>query len=232
MMGVKPSHTPMLHGIKLVLEEGKTYDDPDRYMRLVDKLNYLTVTRLDIIFSVSVASQFMFDPRSPHWEVALHILKYIKEHPSRGLLYSDDGHRRIEGFSDADWTSSPFDRKSMTDYCVFVGGNLVSWKSKKQSLVARSSAELEYRALTYLTSDVTFLQQLLDELHYPAPRPTQLWCGNLSAIHIGSNLVFHERIKHIEVDCHFVREKLQGGDIALKHVKTTDQLADILIKSL
>ncbi|GAB2270388.1 N-alpha-acetyltransferase 16, NatA auxiliary subunit [Dionaea muscipula] len=232
MMGAKPSDTPILPGVKLAPEEGAVLDNPERYKRLVGKLNYLTITRPDIAFSVSIVSQFMSDPHTPHWEAALHILKYIKGHPSRGLLYSDHGHCHIDGFSDVDWAGFPFDRRSTSGCCVFVGENLVSWKSKKQSVVAQSSAELEYRAFAHLTSDVTFLRQLLDELGYSAPQTTQIWCDDLATIHIASNLVFHERTKHIEVDCHFVREKLQDGNIELKRLKTNEQFEDILTKSL
>ncbi|GAB2275325.1 N-alpha-acetyltransferase 16, NatA auxiliary subunit [Dionaea muscipula] len=235
MLDCKPRNTPMLPGLRLLPAEGAVLNDPDKYRRLVGKLNYLAITRPDIAFSVSVLSQFMSDPRVPHWEVAVHIFQYIKGHPSRGLFYSDHGHRRIEGFSDADWAGSPSDRKSTSGYCVFVGGNLVSWKSKKQTVVSRSSAEFEYRTLSHLTGEITFLLQLLDELEYPAPKSVELWCDNISVIHITANLVFHERTKHIEVDCHFVREKLQSNDIVLHHVKslkTRAQLADILTESL
>ncbi|GAB2282554.1 hypothetical protein Dimus_039553 [Dionaea muscipula] len=232
MLDVKSSDTPMLPEVKLLPEEGDTYKEPDQYRRFVGKLNYLSITRPDIAFPVSVVSQFMADPRTPHWEAVVHILRYVKGHSSKGLFYSDHRHRCIEGFSDADWAGSPFDRRSTTGYCVFVGGNLVFWKSKKQSVVVRSSAESEYRALAYVTSDATYFRQLLDELKYPAPRPTQLRCDSQSVIHIASNPVFYERTKHIEVDCHFVREKLQDGDIVLNHVKTKDQLGDILTKPL
>ncbi|GAB2268978.1 Belongs to the helicase [Dionaea muscipula] len=232
MLDCMPRDTPMLPELRLLSAEGAVLDDSNRYRRLVGKLNYLAITRLDIAFSVSVLSQFMSDPRVPHWEAVVHILQYIKGYPSRGLLYSDHGHRRIERFSDADWAGSPSDRKSTIGYCVFVGGNLVSWKCKKQTVVARSSAESEYRALSHLTGEVTFLIQLLNELEHPAPKPAELWCDSMYAIHIASNPVFHETTKHIEVDCHFVREKLQSNDIVLHHVKTGEQLADVLTKSL
>ncbi|GAB2268972.1 N-alpha-acetyltransferase 16, NatA auxiliary subunit [Dionaea muscipula] len=232
MLDAKPSDTPMFSGVKLVPEQGDPYKEPDQYRRLVGKLNYFSITRPNIAFSVSVVSQFIVDPRTPHWKAAVHILRYVMGHQSKGLFYRDHGYRRIEGFFDADWTRSPSDRRSTTGYCVFIGGNLVFWKSKKQSVVARSSAEFEYRALAHVTSDATYLRQLLDELKYLAPRPIQIWCDSQSAIHIASNLVFHERTKHIEVDCHFVREKLQDGDIVFNNVKTEDQLGDILTKPL
>ncbi|GAB2296956.1 hypothetical protein Dimus_038449 [Dionaea muscipula] len=102
MLDAKPSDTPMPPGVKLVPEQGDPYKEPDQYRRLVGKLNYLSITRPDIAFPVSVVSQFMANPRTSHWEAVVHILRYVKGHPSKGLFYSDHGHRRIEGFSDAD----------------------------------------------------------------------------------------------------------------------------------
>ncbi|XP_031106257.1 uncharacterized protein LOC116010903 [Ipomoea triloba] len=147
LLGSIPCDTPMEQGVKLVAGEGEVFEDLERYRRSVGKLNYLTITRPDIAFPVSMVSQFMSSPTRTHWDAAVRIVKYLKGAPRKGILYADDGHTGVEVFSDADWAGSPDDRRSTTRYCVFVGGNLVSWKSKKQSVVARSSAESEYRAM-------------------------------------------------------------------------------------
>ncbi|KAJ9550550.1 hypothetical protein OSB04_014595 [Centaurea solstitialis] len=225
LLGCKPVDTPMLPTRKLLPEDGDPMKDPERYRRLVGKLNYLTVTRPDISFTVSVLSQFMAAPYTEHWDAALRVLRYLKTTPGLGILYSDQGHcrvgafteegdGRISGFSDADWAGCPISRRSTTGYCVFVGGNLVSWKSKKQHTISRSSAESEYRAMANVTSEM-------------------IW----SAIHIAKNQVFHERTKHIEVDCHLIRDRVVGTQanppsIQPIHVKTEFQLADILTKPL
>jgi len=94
-------------------------------------------------------------------------LRYLKKAPGRGLLYSDQRHTRIAGFSDADWAGCPFDRRSTTGYCVFLGGNLVSWKSKKQTVVSRSSAESEYRAMANVTLEMVWIRDLLTEIGLP-----------------------------------------------------------------
>ncbi|XP_071686704.1 secreted RxLR effector protein 161-like [Rutidosis leptorrhynchoides] len=193
----------MIPSIKLKTDEGELLMNPDKYRRIVGKLNYLTLTRPDIAFPVSVVSQFLSSPRTSHWDAVTHILKYLKGTPGRGLLYQNCGHHTIEGFSDADYNGDPATKRSTTGYCVFVGGNLVSWKSKKQNVVSRSSAESEYRAMAQTTS-----------------------------IHIASNPVLHERTKHIEVDCHFTREKLEEGIIQTPHIKSNDQLADLFTKAL
>ena len=146
-LGAKPCSTPMDPNARLI-KEGELFDDPERYRRLVGKLNYLIVTHLDIAYSISVLSQYMSSPIVNHWAAVEHILCYLKEAPERGILYKKHGHTIIECFSDADWAGSKEDMRSTLGYCVFVGGNLVSWKSKKQSVVLRSSAESEHRAMT------------------------------------------------------------------------------------
>ncbi|KAJ9558569.1 hypothetical protein OSB04_013183, partial [Centaurea solstitialis] len=145
MSETKPCEAPMIPNMKLNIEDGDLLEDPEKYRRIVGKLNYLTITRPDIAFLVSVASQFMSSPRTPHWETVRHILKYLKGAPGLGILYQNHDHHVIEGFTDADYDGDPTSRRSTTGYCVFVGGNLVSWKSKKQNVVSRSSAESEYR---------------------------------------------------------------------------------------
>ena len=135
------------------------------------------------------------------------------------------------GYSDADWAES-FDRKSTTGYCTFVGGNLVTWKSKKQNVVARSSAEAEYRAMASTVSELTWIKQVLKDLHITIEEPIKVFCDNNSARHIASNPAFHERTKHIEVDYHYIRKKVQVKEIETPYVKSEDQLADIFTKGL
>ena len=143
----KPCQSPMAQSLYLI-KEGELFEDPERYRRLVGKLNYLTVTRSDIAYSVSVVSQYMASPTVDHWAAMEQILCYLKGAPRCGILYSNHGHNILECFTDANWAGSKEDRRSTSGYCVFVGGNLVSWKSKKQSVVSQSSAEFVYRAMT------------------------------------------------------------------------------------
>ena len=155
LLGGRPIDVPMDPNRKLLIDDGTLFENPGRYRRLVGKLNYLTITRPDISDAVSIVSQFMGCPKVPHWEVVTRILRYLKRAPGLELLYRANGHLRVEGFSDADWAGSPSDRRSTTGYCTFLGGNVVSWKSKKQPVVVRSSAEAEYRAMTHTTSELT-----------------------------------------------------------------------------
>ncbi|RVW56411.1 Retrovirus-related Pol polyprotein from transposon RE1 [Vitis vinifera] len=232
MLDCKPVDTPMDPNVKLVLGQGEPLGDPGRYRRLVGKLNYLTITRPDISFPVSVVSQFLQSPCDSHWDAVIRILRYIKSTPGQGVLYENRGHTQVVGYTDADWAGSPTDRRSTSGYCVFIGGNLISWKSKKQDVVARSSAEAEYRAMALATCELIWLRHLLQELRFGKDEQMKLICDNQAALHIASNPVFHERTKHIEVDCHFIREKIASGCVATSFVNSNDQLADIFTKSL
>ncbi|XP_070053380.1 secreted RxLR effector protein 161-like [Nicotiana tomentosiformis] len=157
------------------------------------------MTRPDISFPVSVVSQFMDFPCDSHWDAVVRILRYIKSAPDKGLLFEDRGHEHIVGYKDADWAGSPSNRRSISGYCVLIGGNFVSWKSKKQNVVARSSA----------TCELVWIKQLLKELKFGVISQMELVCDNQVALHIASNPVFHESTKHIEIDCHFIREESQ-----------------------
>ncbi|RVW83831.1 Retrovirus-related Pol polyprotein from transposon RE1 [Vitis vinifera] len=232
MLDCKPVDTPMDPNVKLAPGQGEPLGDPGRYRRLVGKLNYLTITRPDISFPVSVVSQFLQSPCDSHWDAVIRILRYIKSTPGQGVLYENRGHTQVVGYTDADWAGSPTDRRSTSGYCVFIGGNLISWKSKKQDVVARSSAEAEYRAMALATCELIWLRHLLQELRFGKDEQMKLICDNQAALHIASNPVFHERTKHIEVDCHFIREKIASGCVATSFVNSNDQLADIFTKSL
>ncbi|KAL2337544.1 hypothetical protein Fmac_011990 [Flemingia macrophylla] len=228
----KPIDSPMDPNQKLMADQGKPYPDPEKYRRLVGKLIYLTITRPDISFAVGVVSQFMQSPHIDHWNAVMHILKYVKKAQGQGLLYYDKKNTQISGYCDANWAGCPIDRRSTSGYCVFIGGNLVSWKSKKQNVVARSSVEAEYRSMAMITCELMWIKQLLQELRFCEVEQMKLYRDNQAALHIASNPVFHDRTKHIEIDCHFVREKLLSKELRTKFINSNDQLADILTKSL
>lgn len=142
----KPFSVSMIPNSQLT-KDGELFEDPEKYRRLVRKLNYLTVIRPDIAYFISVVSRFMSSLTVHHWAALEQILCYFKGAFGRGILYENHGHTHIECFSYADWAGSKVDRRSILDYYVFVGGNLVSWKSKKQYVVSRSSAKSEYRVM-------------------------------------------------------------------------------------
>ena len=146
MLGCRPVASPIDPKFKLTKLAGEKVDR-ERYQSLVGQLIYLSHTCPDISFAESVVSRYMHDPRKDHMDAVYHILRYLKGAPGMGLIFRKYGHFNIKGYCDSDWASCADDRKSTSGYCMFVGGNLVSWKSKKQSVVARSIAEREYRAV-------------------------------------------------------------------------------------
>jgi hypothetical protein len=228
-LGCKPVSTPIDSNMKLNTEDGETLEDINHFQRLVGKLIYLTIIRPDMSFAVSQISKFMHSPRTPHLDVVNRILRYLKGTPEKAIWMRKNNTNAICDYSDADWAGI-FDRKSTTGFCTFVGGNLVTWKNKKQSVVARSSAEAEYRAMTSTASELTWIKQVLIDLNIKVTEPMKMFCDNQSARHIVTNPVFYERTKHIEVDCHYIREKVQLKEIKTPFVKRKDQLADILTK--
>ncbi|CAL5335650.1 unnamed protein product [Camellia sinensis] len=192
MLGCKPAETPMDTTIKLEESDGSAPSDKGRYQRLVGKLIYLSHTRPDIGFSVSVVSQFMNNPTEKHMTAVIRILRYLKRTPGKGLFFQRTTNRKIEIFSDADWVGSLTDRRSTSGYCSFVWGNAVTWRSKKQSVVACSSAEAEFRAMALGVCEGIWLNKLLEELRVPSEHPMILYCDNQAAISIAKNPVHHD----------------------------------------
>ncbi|XP_062114694.1 uncharacterized mitochondrial protein AtMg00810-like [Humulus lupulus] len=230
--GSKPAKTPMDPRIKLDDEQGTLLEDPSSYQQLIGRLLYLTLSRPDITYAVNNLSQFMSHPRTPHLQVVHHLLRYLKGSPGQGLLYSAKSSLHLRGFSYSDWASCPITRRSTTGFCIFLGDCLISWRTKKQPTISKSSAEAEYRALAATSSEITWLQYLLADFHIPQDTPAFIYCDNQFAIHIANNPTFHERTKHIELDCHFIRDKIKQSTIHLILVNSTLQLADAFTKPL
>jgi len=146
-------------------------------------LNYLTGTFPDIPFAISVTSQFLNFSCVDHWNPVFHILKYIKNFLRKGLLYGHSNHTRVLCCSDVDWARSPFDRRSTSGYCVSIGDNLISWKSKKQNVITRFSVKTEYSVITSTTRKIIWLKQLLKELQFVKVIQMTLICDNHAPLH-------------------------------------------------
>ncbi|KAL5779663.1 hypothetical protein ACOSQ2_010400 [Xanthoceras sorbifolium] len=228
MMGCRPADTPMDSTTKLGAKGESGLVDKGRYQRLVGKLIYLSHTRPDIGFAVSYVSHC---PNEEQMEAVYRILRYLKKTPGQGLFFKKHSDRKIEVFADADWAGSIVDRRSTTGYCTYVWGNLVTWRSKKQSVVARSSAEAEFRAMAHGVCEGIWLRRLLKEL-WMITEPITIFCDNQAAIRIAKNLVHHDRTKHVEIDRHFIKEKLDDKSVNLLYTPTHLQIADILTKAL
>jgi len=230
MLGCRPASTPIEQNHKICAEYGDPVDK-ERYQRLVGRLIYLCHTRPDITYAVSIVSRYMHDPRSGHLDAVYRILRYLKSSPGKGLWFKRNGHLEVEGYCDADWASCLDDRRSTSGYCTFVGGNLVAWRSKKQPVVSRSTAEAEFRAMSVCLSEMLWVKNLLSELKL-MKGTLKLWCDNKSALSIATNPVQHDRTKHVEIDRFFIKEKIDNGILELSHVNSCDQVADCLTKGL
>ena len=155
-------------------------------------------------------------------EAVIRILRYLKGTPGRGVLYQKNGHLDLVAYTDAEWAGDRDDRKSTSGYFTLVGGNLVTWRSKKQKVVALSSAEAEFRGVAKGVTEVLWLRKLLTELGFMPMKSCVLYCDNQAAINISENPVQHDRTKHVEVDRHFIKEKLEDEIIRLPHVRSED----------
>jgi len=231
MAECKPCSTPVDCNPKLSAD-GVPVQDATDFRSLAGALQYLTFTRPDFAYAVQQVCLYMHDPREPHLVALKRILRYIRGTLHMGLLLRPSSTIELIAYSDADWAGCPDTCKSTSGYAVFLGDNLVSWSSKRQNTVSRSSAEAEYRAVANAVAEVSWLRQLLHELHVPLRRSVLVYCDNISAVYMFSNPVQHQRTKHIEIDLHFVREKVALGDVRVLHVPTTSQYADIFTKGL
>ncbi|KAL0642049.1 hypothetical protein Bca4012_102844 [Brassica carinata] len=231
----KTAKTPLEDGYKVPregeIEDSPPFKDAKLYRKLLGKLIYLTITRPDICFAVNQVSQHMQVPKEHHWRMVERILMYLNGSPDQGVWMGCNGSTEVVGYCDADWAGDRADRRSTTGYCTFIGGNLVTWKSKKQKVVSCSSAEAEYRAMLKLTNELVWIKGILKHLEIDQATPMTMHCDNQAAIHIASNSVFHERTKHIEVDCHKVRQMIILGVILPCYTRSEDQLADVFTKA-
>ncbi|XP_019101577.1 PREDICTED: uncharacterized protein LOC109133115 [Camelina sativa] len=218
--------------VHLTKDTSTLLDSARPYREIIGRLLYLTITRPDITFAVHHLSQFLQFPTDAHMQAAHRILKYIKGSPGQGLFYSTSNETCVNAFADADWGTCTDTRRSITGFCVYIGKSLVSWKSKKQHVASHSSTESEYRSMAEVTREVLWIQQLLRDFRAPVTSIAKLFCDNKSAVYIATNPVFHEKTKHIEIDCHIVRDQIKLGILKTLHIGTENQLADILTKPL
>jgi hypothetical protein len=232
MTNCKPCTTPVDTKGKQSEAEGPSVTDPTAYRSLAGALQYLTFTRPDITYAVQQVCLHMHDPREPHLTALKRLLRYLRGTVDYGLLLHRSSSADLVVYTDADWGGCPDTRRSTSGYAVFLGGNLVSWSSKRQQVVSRSSAEAEYRAVANGVAEASWLRQLLAELHCSLTKSTVVYCDNVSAVYLSTNPVQHQRTKHVEIDLHFVRDFVAIGAVRVLHVPTTSQFADIFTKGL
>lgn len=229
----RPVPTPMIEKQKLEPSMDAPLADPTKYQQMVGKLIFLSHTRPDIAFAVSIVSRFMNKPQEPHAQAVKHIYRYLQGTTDFALLYRRGEEADLYGYTDADWAGDTYDRKSTTGYLFMLGSTPIMWNSKKQPTVALSSTESEYMALTEGTKEAIWLRRLLCELKIQDRKvPTTLYGDNQGSLNLAHNPIYHGRTKHIEVKHHFIREKVLSEEINLEYTPTEEQLADILTKAL
>ncbi|XP_019052063.1 PREDICTED: uncharacterized protein LOC109114206 [Nelumbo nucifera] len=193
---------------------GSALSDPSTFRSIVGMLQYLMITHPDIAFVVNWVSQFMHKPTTEHWTAVKRLLRYLNSTSTFGLRFQPSSTLQLFVYSDADWACNPDYCKSSSGYAIFLGTNLISWASHKQHTIAKSSIEAEYCSFATATTELTWIQSLLGELGIFLPVPLILWCHNAGATYLTANpIFFHSRTKHLEVDFHFVRDKVASHNL-------------------
>ncbi|CAL8157410.1 unnamed protein product [Prunus armeniaca] len=218
MLDCKPADTPIVENYKLGVYVVQVPTNKERYEMLVGRLIYLSLTRPDIAYAVSFASQFMHSPSEDHMAVVMHILSYLKSALGKGLLFKKNDNLDLEGYTDADYAGNITNRHSTS----------VTWRSKKQNIVSRSSAKSEYREIAQGVCEILWLRWLLAEIGFRPDAATKLYCDNKSAFEIANNPMQHDRTKHVKVYQHFIKEKPEHKLISIPFVPSSEQLADML----
>nr|CAN73909.1 hypothetical protein VITISV_029162 [Vitis vinifera] len=192
----------------------------------------LSLTRPDIAYTVNKLCQFMHQPTSDHWNAVKRLLRYLCGTLDHSITLRRTSPLAFHAFSDSDWAGNKDDFTSTSAYIIYLGHNPISWSSKKQRTVARSSTEVEYRSVASTAAEIRWICSLLTELGVTLPQQPVIYCDNVGATHLCSNPVFHSRMKHVALDYHFIREQVQNGLLRVSHISASDQLADALTKPL
>jgi hypothetical protein len=232
MLAIQPNDTPIEVGQHLVHDNKNILSNITCYRRIISRLIYLKNTRPYIFYVVGRLSQFLEAPTPTHQSAVFQVLKYLKNNPREGLFFPATLSLKLLGYSDSDWGTCKERRRSISTHCFFIGTRLISWKSKKQKSISRSSCEAKHRALANATCEAQWLLNLLKAFCIPHQAPAVIFCDNDKAIHIANNHIFHEHTKHIDMDCHIVRDRVEEGIIHLTPIQSKEQISDFLTKPL
>jgi hypothetical protein len=226
LLGAKPCDLPMEQNHQLPLAAGPVFDHLDRYRRLVGHLIY----RPKLCYVFHTLAQFMQTPKEDHWNAPLRVIRYLKNHPSQGLVLSKDSDLRLTAYCDSDWATCPLTRRSITGYFIMLGASRFLGKLRNNQLFLGLLLKPNISMAT-TSCEIIWLKSLPKSLGVHHSMPMRLFCDSQAPLHIAANHVCHERTKHIEVDCHFVQDQIQAGNIVTFHVRTHEHLANIFTKA-
>jgi hypothetical protein len=231
MTDCKSAPTPFLSGVKLE-DGGETpLVENTLYRQLVGSLLYLTHSRPDLSYAVGTVSRFMQEPHELHWKDAKCILRYVQGTITFGIHYATDSTLDLIGFTDSDWAGDSTDRKSTSGYSLSLGSRPICWSSKKKAAISLSSVEAEYRGVVNITIQAMWLQHFLTELGIQFHRSIVIWCDNQSTLKFCRDPVQRQRMKHIEIHMHYIRDLVHEGIIDLQLCPSTEQTTDIFTKT-
>jgi hypothetical protein len=203
------------------------------YCQLVGSLMYLAIaTQPDIAHAVQHLSQFLANPGLAHWKAAIHVVKYLKGTRELRLVLRGKRPLVLTGLTDSNWANCPDTCRSVSGYVFLLGTGAISWNSRKQPTVATSSCEAEYIAACNATKEAVWLRYLLAALDLAQPLATAIGCDNQGTNAITKDPSFHAKIKHIEIQWHYTRKKVQDGTVKFHYVRTTNNTANIFTKAL
>jgi hypothetical protein len=203
------------------------------YMKIVGSLLYAAiVTRPDIAFAAQMLGRHMKAAEEEHLVAAKRVLRYLAGTQVYSIKYSGNGKSEVYGYSDADWGGDSATMRSTTGYIFFLGNGPISWTSRLQPTIAHSSAEAEYMALCSATQEAIHLRQLMQEMGFSQQGSTKIYEDNQGCIAMSKNPVMHKRTKHIAIRFHFIREKVESGEVEIEYIPTEHQWADALTKGI
>ena len=232
MQDVKSSPTPLASTTTLMLHDGTPTNNATQYQRIIGALQYLTLTRPGLSFSINKLSIFMHKPTSLHLPHLRRLLEYLKSTINFAIVIRKPHSFNMIAYTDANWGEIVDDNTLTLAYIIFFGGNPISWLSKKQRTMDKSSSKAKYWVVATTTVDIIWLTNLLSKLCVTARTQPTLLCDSVGDTYLCSNPILHSRMKHIALDYHFVRDHVQVGKLHVLHVSTKYQLADILTKPL
>ncbi|GJS11812.1 ribonuclease H-like domain-containing protein [Tanacetum coccineum] len=235
VLGIEPVSTPLPQNIILAHkepEDDKLLKNITNLQRLVGKLIYFTLTRPNISYSVHCLSQHMQAPLQSPMYLDLRVLKYLKGASRSGVNYEKSEHMSLKVYANFDWAKCLVTRRSVSGYFVFFNGCMVSWKSKNQAILSKSSTKAEYRSIAAATCEVMWVMNNVKDLKITNLLTAELYFDNSVAIQISANPVMHEKTKHFDVDVHIIREKVASGLIKTAKIDFENQTTDIFTKAL